>query len=67
MVEHDRMTAVEMTITVGFDMTAWRDTLNRRVNHTGWQETWCTLLLERTSAGKTVHVWVKHGVILTCI
>ena len=51
-----RTTAVEITITVGFGMTASRDTLNGRVNQAGWQETWRTLLYGRTSASKAVHV-----------
>ena len=44
MAEYDRMTVVEMIITVGFGMIAWRDTLNGRVNQIGCQEIWCTLL-----------------------
>ena len=67
MAEYDRMTVVKMTITVGFSMTACRDTLNGRINQRGWPETWHTLLYGRTSAGKAVHVWVKHNVIHTCI
>ena len=39
-----KTTVVEMIITAGLTMTAWRDTLNGRVNQTGWQETWRTLL-----------------------
>ena len=57
MAECDRMTAVEIIITVGFGMTAWRDTLNGRVNQTGWQETLRNFLYGRTSASETVHVW----------
>ena len=53
---------VEITVTAGMTMTAWRDTLNGRANQTEWKETWRTLLYGRTSADNTAHVWVKHGV-----
>ena len=67
MAQYDRMRVVEIIITAGMTMTALRDTLNGRVNQTGWQETSRTLLQERTSASNTVHVWAKHGAIRTCI
>ena len=67
MAEYDRMTVVEIAITIGFGMAAWRDTPNGRVNQRVRQETWRTLLYLRMPAGKTVHVWVKHSVIHTCI
>ena len=62
-----RTAVVEIIIMVGLSMTAWKDTLNCRVNQTGLQETWRTLLYGRTSAGNTVHVCVKHSVIHTYI
>ena len=44
MAEYQRMTVVEITITVGLGMTAWRGTLNGRVNQTECLETWRTQL-----------------------
>ena len=44
MAEYYRMTVVEIVITAGFSMTAWRNTLNGRVNQTWQNETWRTLL-----------------------
>ena len=54
-------TVLEIAITADIGMTAWRDTLNGRVVDTTWQKTCRMILLERTSAGRTVHVWMKHS------
>ena len=60
-----RKTVVEMTITTGIDIAAWKNTVNSRIIETSRQKTWRALLLERTPAGSTLHVWAKYSVIYT--
>ena len=66
MAGHYRTTVVGITITVGFGMTALRDTLYGRGIETAWHNSWRFLLWCTRQQVYTVHLWIKHGAINTC-
>ena len=56
MAEYNWKIVVEITITAGMNITAWRDTLDDRVIETAWYNTWRPLLWRARQQVYAVHV-----------